>query len=57
MVIDELVDTGNSMKKLRSMLPKPLFVTLYAKPQGIASVDYYLRKYQWLGFPWEKEEK
>ena len=59
LVIDELVDSGKSMQKLKSMLPNSLFVSLYAKPAGAEVVDYFLREYsqeQWLVFPWEKKE-
>jgi xanthine phosphoribosyltransferase len=56
LVIDELVDSGDTFRKLKELLPNSLFISLYAKPNGVSSTDYYLRAYEqnnWLVFPWE----
>src|SRR5690606_1510253 len=35
LVVDDLVDTGNTLKFLRQRLPKAKFITVYAKPEGM----------------------
>lgn len=58
LVIDDLVDTGNTYKSLRTLLPKAHFAAVYAKPQGLSSADTYVVEVSqdtWIYFPWEKE--
>lgn len=58
LVIDDLVDTGNTYRALRKLLPKAHFAAVYAKPQGISSADTYIVEVSqdtWIYFPWEKE--
>ena len=56
LVIEDLVDTGNTCKILREMLPKACLAAVYAKPQGkpladITAVDVAQNK--WILLPWE----
>ncbi|MCP1339693.1 xanthine phosphoribosyltransferase [Idiomarina sp. M1R2S28] len=56
LVVDDLVDTGNTLKFLRERLPKAKFVTVYAKPSGMEMVDDYvadLDQDTWIHFPWD----
>lgn len=55
LVIDDLSDTGATMDLLRKSFPEATFASIYAKPQGIASVDIYQKDMpdKWLVFPWD----
>ncbi|PTB85470.1 xanthine phosphoribosyltransferase [Pseudidiomarina aestuarii] len=56
LVVDDLVDTGNTLKFLRQRLPRAKFVTVYAKPAGMELVDDYvadLEQETWIHFPWD----
>ncbi|MCC5854876.1 MAG: xanthine phosphoribosyltransferase [Idiomarina sp.] len=56
LVVDDLVDTGNTLKFLRKRLPKAKFVTVYAKPDGMPWVDEYeaeVAQDTWIHFPWD----
>jgi xanthine phosphoribosyltransferase len=56
LVIDDLVDTGNTAKVIRQMLPKAHIATVYAKPSGEPLVDTYVTwvsQDTWIYFPWD----
>lgn len=56
LVVDDLVDTGNTLKFLRQRFPKAKFITLYAKPAGLPLVDEYcvdIEQDTWIHFPWD----
>lgn len=58
LLIDDLVDTGKTAKKVREMLPKAHFATVYAKPQGRPLVDTFITEVSqdtWILFPWDAE--
>lgn len=58
LVVDDLVDTGNTFKILRDKLPKAHYAAVYAKPQGIPTVDTYITEVSqdtWIFFPWDLE--
>ena len=60
LLIDDLVDTGNTARFIREKLPKAFFCTLYAKPEGKPLVDLYVKEFeqqQWIFFPWDIEYK
>ena len=60
LLIDDLVDTGKTARFIREKLPKAFFCTLYAKPEGKALVDLYVKEFgqeQWIFFPWDIEYK
>jgi xanthine phosphoribosyltransferase len=57
-IIDDLVDTGNTMRAVRQMLPKAHVATIYAKPAGRPLVDTYITEVSqdtWIFFPWDLE--
>lgn len=56
LVIDDLVDTGNTAKIIRKALPKAHLATVYAKPNGEPLVDTYVTwvsQDTWIYFPWD----
>jgi xanthine phosphoribosyltransferase len=56
LIIDDLVDTGNTAKLVRDMLPKAHFATVYAKPAGRPMVDTFVTEVSqntWIHFPWD----
>ncbi|HEH9746923.1 TPA: xanthine phosphoribosyltransferase, partial [Pasteurella multocida] len=55
-VVDDLVDTGNTARAIRDMYPKAKFVTVFAKPAGAALVDDYVidtPQNTWIEQPWD----
>ena len=58
LLIDDLVDTGTTMKAAREILPKAHFATVYAKPKAMDLVDTYVHDIDqetWIFFPWDTE--
>ncbi|MFC3125909.1 xanthine phosphoribosyltransferase [Pseudoroseomonas globiformis] len=58
LVVDDLVDTGTTLKVVRSLLPKAHFATVYAKPAGNPLVDTFITEVSqdtWILFPWDTE--
>jgi xanthine phosphoribosyltransferase len=58
LIVDDLVDTGNTARVLRDLLPNAHFATIYAKPQGRPLVDTYVTEVSqdtWIFFPWDIE--
>lgn len=58
LVVDDLVDSGRTGRLVRQLMPKAHFVTMYAKPQGLDTVDDYVVGVEqdvWILFPWEAE--
>ncbi len=58
LLVDDLVDTGNTAKAAKSILPAAKLITVYAKPQGKALTEMYVREFDqntWLHFPWDSE--
>lgn len=56
MAIDDLVDSGETAKAIRKMLPKAHIATVYAKPTGEPLTDTYVTwvsQDTWIYFPWE----
>lgn len=58
LVIDDLVDTGNTFKIIRENLPKAHFACVYAKPEGIPTTNTFVTEVSqdtWVFFPWDME--
>ena len=56
LVIDDLVDTGTTMRIIRGILPKAHVGVLYAKPVGRPLAHTFIREFppdSWIDFPWE----
>lgn len=55
-VVDDLVDTGNTARAIRQMYPNAKFVTIFAKPAGAELVDDYvidIPQNTWIEQPWD----
>lgn len=58
LMIDDLVDTGTTMKAALKILPNCHVATVYAKPEGMPFVDTYVHEVgqkTWVFFPWDTE--
>jgi xanthine phosphoribosyltransferase len=58
LVVDDLVDTGVTMRIVRGILPRAHVAALYAKPLGEPLADSFVRAFPqstWIDFPWEME--
>jgi xanthine phosphoribosyltransferase len=56
LVVDDLVDTGNTARIVRDLLPKAHVATVYAKPAGRPMVDTFITEVSqdtWIYFPWD----
>jgi xanthine phosphoribosyltransferase len=56
LIVDDLVDTGQTAKIVRGLLPKAHFATVYAKPMGRPLVDTFVTEVSqdtWIFFPWD----
>lgn len=56
LVVDDLVDTGKTVRIVRDMLPKAHFATVYAKPAGRPLIDTFITEVSqdtWIYFPWD----
>ncbi|BBE81764.1 TPA: xanthine phosphoribosyltransferase [Haemophilus influenzae] len=55
-VVDDLVDTGNTARAIRQMYPNAKLVTVFAKPAGAELVDDYvidIPQNTWIEQPWD----
>jgi xanthine phosphoribosyltransferase len=52
LVVDDLVDTGQTAKVVRKMLPEAHIATVYSKPEGRPFVDTFVTD-TWILFPWD----
>jgi xanthine phosphoribosyltransferase len=56
LIVDDLVDTGQTAKVVRGILPRAHFATVYAKPMGRPMVDTFVTEVSqdtWIYFPWD----
>lgn len=56
LIVDDLVDTGDTASAVRARLPNALYAVLYAKPKGSPHAHVALRQVPqdtWIEFPWE----
>jgi xanthine phosphoribosyltransferase len=55
-IVDDLVDTGQTAKVVRAILPRAHFAAVYAKPMGRPMVDTFITEVSqdtWIYFPWD----
>jgi len=60
LLVDDLVDTGQTARIVREMLPKAHFAIVYAKPEGRPLVDTFITEVSqdtWILFPWDTESQ
>lgn len=56
LVVDDLVDTGTTMRVVRDLLPDAHFACVYAKPKGRPLIDSFVTDVSqdtWILFPWD----
>ena len=56
LVVDDLVDTGQTARLVRDILPDAHFAAVYAKPMGRPLVDTFITEVSqdtWIYFPWD----
>lgn len=55
LIIDDLSDSGQTIKVMRQNFPKGTYVTIYAKEKGKSFPDIYEKAMpdKWLVFPWD----
>ena len=56
LIVDDLVDTGQTAKIVRGLLPRAHFAAVYAKPMGRPMVDTFITEVSqdtWIYFPWD----
>jgi xanthine phosphoribosyltransferase len=56
LVIDDLVDSGETARAVRAALPEAVFACLYAKPAGRPFTDHFVAEVKqetWILFPWD----
>lgn len=55
-VVDDVADSGETIRAVRALLPRAFYVAVYAKPAGKPVVDAFaveVDQESWLEFPWE----
>ncbi|SMB83571.1 xanthine phosphoribosyltransferase [Pasteurella testudinis DSM 23072] len=55
-IVDDLVDSGNTARAVRQMYPNAHLVTVFAKPAGASLVDEYvvdIPQATWIEQPWD----
>ena len=56
LIIDDLVDTGNTLKIAKKLFPNAHMACVYGKPEGIKNADTYITEVSqdtWIHFPWD----
>ncbi len=57
-IVDDLVDTGATLKVMREAMPNAHFATVYAKPKGRPLVDTFITEVSqdtWIFLPWDMD--
>ena len=57
LIIDDISDTGQTIKTMRKNFPSGTYVTVYVKEKGKTDPDIYEKEIpdKWLVFPWDIE--
>ncbi|NQV56363.1 MAG: xanthine phosphoribosyltransferase [Rhodospirillales bacterium] len=58
LLVDDLVDTGGTMRAAKELLPESHVATVYAKPDGMPFVHSYVHEVAqdtWIFFPWDTD--
>lgn len=57
LIVDDLVDSGDTAKVVKKLFPLGVVACVYAKPKGESSADIFFKRIAqetWIVFPWEK---
>jgi xanthine phosphoribosyltransferase len=60
LVIEDIADTGNTLKAVRRILPNAHVAVLYVKPDGRPLTDSFVIEVaqdDWVEFPWDAPER
>ena len=55
-VIDDVADSGETIRAVRALMPRAFYAAVYAKPAGKPLIDAFAAEVDqesWLEFPWE----
>ena len=58
LVVDDLVDSGATLRAVRGVLPRAHYACIYAKPAGRDGVETFVTEVSqdtWILFPWDTE--
>jgi xanthine phosphoribosyltransferase len=54
LVVDDIIDTGNTVSAIKSLYPKAFVVALYVKASGREMADVFVEEInRWIVLPWE----
>ena len=55
LIVDDMVDSGQTFTFLKKFFPKATYVSVYAKQRGKSLADFYAKELpdQWIVFPWD----
>jgi len=54
LIVDDICDSGETLKYITSFVKAPVFTLFYKVTQGVFTPTYYLHKTtKWVQFPWE----
>ena len=60
LILDDIADTGNTLKEWKERLHVPHYATLHYKRSSIIEPDYYGKKMikedRWIVYPWERKD-
>ena len=60
LILDDIADSGKTIKDLRKEMNNPKFATLHYKSTSVAKPDYYAQEipedFGWVVYPWERED-
>lgn len=59
LVVEDIADTGSTLKLVRALAPRTKIAVLVAKTDGLSSTDFAIRTVPqscWVDFPWERRE-
>ena len=58
LVVDDLADTGATLRAIKKDFPKAIYAAVYTKPEGRSALDHFAEEVPqscWLNFPWDLE--
>ena len=60
MILDDIADSGKTLKEWKEKLPVPYYATLHYKRSSCIEPDFYGRKMikedKWIVYPWERKD-
>ena len=56
LLVDDIIDTGHTIKTVKELYPKAHYAAVYTKPAGMPFINSFVKKVSqdiWVVFPWE----